>query len=152
MQSKPPKPWLPELALLDVDKESLLSPVGWITDSIVNAVQKLLKLQFPHNGGFQPVELGLVYSFEIVQDEFIQILHSPGHWITCSTIGLAHPHVAVFDSLYNTASTPVALQLSTILCTEQKSIQLQFMDVQRQVCSMQHTLLVFTCFIIEWEQ
>lgn len=134
VSSKPqPKPWLLEMGLLDVDKECLLSPVGWITDSIVNAAQKLLQQQFPHIDGFQPVDLGLVCNFNIIQGEFIQILHSPGHWITVSTLGLVQPQVAVFDSAYSTVSTSVSLQIATILSTEQQSIQLQFMDVQHQV-------------------
>ena len=108
VQHMPPKSWLPELSL-DVDKQCLLNPVGWITDSVINAVQKLLKQQFPQVSGLQPVELGLVHNFNIIQGEFIQILHSPGHWVTISTVDLAHPRVAVFDSLYSTLITPVVL-------------------------------------------
>lgn len=152
---KPPKPWLPALGLIDVDKECLLSPVGWITDSVMNAVQQLLQQQFPSVNGLQSVTLGLVCNFNIIQGDFIQILHSPGHWITASTIGLSYPSVAIMDSLYDTLSRSVGCQLATILCTEHKSIPVEFMDVQRQVFHC-HTLYIhLNCivyvFSIEWE-
>ena len=38
--------WLPKLKLLESDKEALLSPTGWLTDSIVKAVQSLIKSSF----------------------------------------------------------------------------------------------------------
>ena len=138
MISKSPneKMWIPELELREIDKDSLLSQTGWLTDSTVNAVQKLLKKQFHDVSGLQDICLGLVCNFSILKGEFIQILHSPAHWLTVSTVGLEHPHVAVFDSKYNTITTPVALQISSILCTSHKSIQLEFMDVQQQVCIM----------------
>ena len=133
--SKPssPKIWLPELKLLESDKETLLSPTGWLTDSIVNAVQSLIRKQFPDISGLQDTCLGSVYEFNTLQGEFFQILYSPGHWLTVSIVGLAHPCVAVFESKYNTVSTDVASQVASILCTSHKCIQLQFMDVQQQV-------------------
>ena len=42
-----------KVELLEFDKEALLSPTGWLTDSIVNAVQRLIKKQFPDIKGFQ---------------------------------------------------------------------------------------------------
>lgn len=77
VELKPPEPWLPELGLVCIDKESLLSPVGWITDSIVLAAQKLLQGQFPSIKGLQPVTLGLLCNFNVIQGGFLQILHSP---------------------------------------------------------------------------
>ena len=53
--TKPSAMWL---HLLQKDKEILLSPTGWVTDSIVNAAQKLLREQFPHLPGLQDVSLG----------------------------------------------------------------------------------------------
>ena len=146
------KIWLPELKLFELDKDALLSPTGWLTDSIINAVQKILRKQFPDVSGLQDTGLGLLCNFTILKGEFIQILHSPGHWLTVSTVGLAHPHVAVFDSMYSTISTPVALQLASILCTSCKCIQLEFMDVQKQVFAVfVWRCLSFFWYISEWE-
>ena len=35
--------WIPELGLSQSDRDTLLNPVGWVTDSVVDASQKLLK-------------------------------------------------------------------------------------------------------------
>lgn len=104
--------------LLEIDRDTLLAPTGWLTDSIINAVQKILRRQFPDVNGLQDTCLGLLCSFCILQGEFIQILYSPGHWLTVSTVGLEHPHVAVFDSKYSTLSTSVALQIASIMCNK----------------------------------
>ena len=74
-----PKTWLPELKLLEMDKEVILCPTGWLTDSIINAVQRLLKKQFPNINGFQDTCLGSVYNFKILQGDIIQILFSPNY-------------------------------------------------------------------------
>ena len=47
------KIWLPELKLFEFDKDALLSPTGWLTDSIINAVQKILRKRFPDVSGLQ---------------------------------------------------------------------------------------------------
>ncbi len=128
-----PKAWLPDFQLFESDRDCILSPTGWLTDTIINAVQIMLKKQFPHINGLQDTCLGSVYQFNSLQGEFIQILFSPGHWLTISTMGLTHPCVAVFDSKYSTVSTPVASQIASILRTSHQHIELQFMDIQQQV-------------------
>ena len=81
--------WLPSLNLSQTDKDILLSPTAWITDSIVNAAQQLLREQFPQLPGLQDVSLGLTMAFDIMPGEFLQILHtSQGHWLTVSTTGV----------------------------------------------------------------
>ena len=42
--------WTPELKLLRIDREFILSPVRWLTDSIINAAQKLLQDMCPWYG------------------------------------------------------------------------------------------------------
>lgn len=63
------------------------------------------------------------------------ILYSPGHWVTSSTIGLTHPRVAVFDSSYQSAPAPAALsqQIASILCTTHSNIELEYHNIQQQV-------------------
>lgn len=122
------------MGLFESDKSILLDPVGWTTDTIVNASQMLLKSQFPLLNGLQDTALGYVMSFEIQQGEFLQILHSAGnHWLLVSSIGLEYPNVYVYDSLYDTVSTMVKAQIASQLCTQEKSIGVTIMDVQRQV-------------------
>ena len=62
--------------------------------------------------------------------EFIQILQ--GHWHVVSIIGTNHPEVNVFDSMYCHCSDHSKVQISSILRTEQKIIQLQYNNVQMQ--------------------
>ena len=49
----------------------------------------------------ESVSLGITMSYNIQEGEFVQILNtSHGHWLIIFTVGLKHPHVQVFDSLY----------------------------------------------------
>ena len=126
-------PWLPELGLSTSDRDVLHSPIGWLNDSLINAAQRLLKEVNPAMPGLQDVTLGLTWNFCVEPHEFIQILHTGrGHWLVVSTIGVQHPVVQVFDSLYTTASTTLKKQIATFLTTMKPSITLHFMDVQMQ--------------------
>ena len=144
---KPPVPWLSQWGLLDVDKEALLSPTGWVTDRIIMAVQALLKREFPD---LQPVTPGLACNFSVVRGEFLQIdnsmhesytiylvMHSISHWVTVFTLGLPHPRVAVYDSVYKTAPAPLTQQIASILCTAHSNIQLEYQNIQQQVHTIQ---------------
>lgn len=133
-KSKPPKKWIPDLGLLDCDRSTLLSPVGWINDSLVNASQELLKKQFPDLCGLQDTAMGYIMNYKIAAGEFIQILHPVNnHWLIVANIGLKHPNVAVFDSLYETMPLMVQAQIACLLSTKEDTIEVCMMDVQRQV-------------------
>ena len=74
------------------DREILLSPVGWLNDSIISAAQALLKQCLI--SGFQPPSIGMTMEFVIQQSEFIQILHDGhNHWLTISTVGCCGPEI-----------------------------------------------------------
>ena len=96
-----PTSWIPELDITQADKDVLTSSCAWLTDSIINAAQILIKKGNPLINGLQNVNLGLTNTFEIQTGEFIQILHTgQGHWqCVVSTIGTKHPEVNVFDSI-----------------------------------------------------
>ena len=84
------------------DEEAILrSNDMWLNDLIINAAQHLLKVQFPHVGGFQDTILQKTLSFQIENGEFVQVLNKGGnHWITVTTIGVNNlSSVRVFDSL-----------------------------------------------------
>ena len=124
--------WIPELGLLKSDRDTLLNPVGWLTDSIVDAAQTLLKDSSPVPG-LESVALGLTMSFTVQPGEFIQILNTGnGHWVTVSTVGVPHPVVQVYDSIYSAASTSLEAQISSMICTREDSIILEFVDVPIQ--------------------
>lgn len=112
--------WLPSLNLSHKDKEILLSPTAWITDSIVNAAQQVLREQFPQLPGLQDVSLGPTMAFNIMPGEFLQILHtSQDHWLTISTIGVKHPTVKIYDSLFNVCLSSLAkAQITNLLCSK----------------------------------
>jgi hypothetical protein len=133
-KTQPAKIWIKDMKLYKFDREVLLSPTGWITDGIVNAAQSLLKKQFPAVPGLQSVSLGLVMSFDIQEGEFIQILHTGNnHWLTISTIGMKHPQVKVYDSVYDYLEKITEAQIATLLCTREETIEVHMMDVQIQV-------------------
>ena len=52
--------------------------------------------------------------------------------MTVSTIGVQHPKVLVFDSLYNFLLELAEAQIASLLCTKQDKIK-SIMDVQMQV-------------------
>ena len=122
-RSKSPKKWILELGLDLTDKKILLSSTELWNDNIVNAAQKLLKKVNPAMSGLQNVNLGLTMSFNVEPGEFIQILHDGcSHWLTVSTVGLKHPEVHAFDSLYTSTSTSTKMQISNILYSDKPTI------------------------------
>lgn len=131
----PPKPWIQiaNVELYDYDKQALLSPVGWLTDSLVNVAQQLLKKQFSTIQSLQDVAVSYTMNFEIQNGEFIQILHSTeNHWVTVSSSGKEEQGVRVFDSLYLTIPTMMKAQIASLLSTPQSQIKVYMMDVQLQ--------------------
>ena len=133
--SKPDKlsqQWIPGLELTVSDKTCPLDPTSWLTDSIIDAAQKLLKEISPVPG-LQSVACGLTMTFSVQPEEFVQILNTGrGHWVTVSTIGMAHPTVCVYDSLYSSAGTKLEAQIASLIQTEKPEIYLKFMDVPVQ--------------------
>ena len=127
------KMWLPDFGLTDDDRQILLNPVGWLTDSIVNAAQNLLKQAAPQVSSLQDVTHGMAHSFNVETGEFVQVLNNQrGHWLLVSTIGCPHPTVHVYDSMLRSAGTHVKSQVASLLNTQQPTIELQFMDCQVQ--------------------
>ena len=124
--------WIPELGLSKSDRETLLNPVGWLTDSIVDAAQKLLKDISPVPG-LESVACGLTMSFTIQRGDFVQILNTgKGHWVTASSNGTPHPVVCIYDSLYSSAGTTLESQIAGLIHTQEPNIYLEFMDVPVQ--------------------
>ena len=124
--------WIPALGLSNSDRNILLSPTSWLTDTLIDAAQKLLK-EICHTPGLESVACGLTMTFAVQPGEFVQILNTGhGHWVTVSTIGEAHPSVCVYDSLYSSAGTLLEAQIASLIHTEKPEISLKFIDVPVQ--------------------
>ena len=92
--TRQPKFFIPDLGLTQMDGEIIESSTSWLSDTIINAAQKVLKKVSPVVTGLQNVNLGLTKSFAVESGEFLQILHTGcGHWHVISTIGTQHPEV-----------------------------------------------------------
>ena len=110
--SKPDKlsqQWIPGLGL---DRNCLLNPTSWLTESIIDTAQKVL-IQINPIPGLESIACGPTMTFAVQPGEFVQILNTGhGHWVTVSTIGVAHSTVRVYDSLYSSAGTRLEAQIS----------------------------------------
>ena len=82
----------------------------------------------------------------------MQILHNGhGHWLTISTVGVTHPEVSVYDSMYPTTSMQVKCQIASLLAT---SLRLRHMDVKMQSVGYDCGLFVvaFATVLVDGEQ
>ena len=135
--------WIPELGLSKPDRDSLLNPVGWLTDSIIDAAQKLLRDVSPVPG-LDSVAYGLTTSFPIQHGEFVQILNTgKGHWVTASSIGVPYAVVHIYDSLYSSAGTALESQIARLIHTQQSSIYLDFVDLPVQAGTLVYTVYYY---------
>ena len=132
-KKQPARDWVSSLGLYDCDKAILLNPLGLLNDSIINASQQLLKELFPFLPGLQGVELGAIMGFEVEAGEFVQIVHNgKNHWLLVSTLGVEHPTVRVYDSMYNSLGSHTQNQIAALLHTDRSSISIEMMNVQVQ--------------------
>ena len=101
----------------------------WLTDYIINATQELLrrKCSVP---GLQSALLSQTLAFDVMREEFVQVLHSGGsHWLAVSTIGCPPSTVKVYDSLYSELPTQTKEQ---ICASPEPVINLIYFVVQKQ--------------------
>lgn len=115
------------------DKSIPDSQTTWLTDTIIDAAQKLLKQKVWLKNGFQDVCCGRTYAFDIESSEFTQVLHTGhGHWITVSTIGTQEAEALTYDSMHPSISSSDKRQSAALLATNHNKITLKNMDVQMQ--------------------
>ena len=115
------------------DRAILLSPVAWLNDNVVTAAQILLKSQ-TSCGGLQQPTLGQSLGFDIMREEFVQVLHDGhSHWLTVSNIGASNKNeIFVYDSLYCSLGSHTKNQIAALLCFQDTEIAVKFVDVQKQ--------------------
>ncbi|XP_070577816.1 uncharacterized protein [Ptychodera flava] len=96
---------------LSTDNLETISNGDQLDDAVIHAAQKLLAKQFPKIAGFQSTLFAQNVSFfQQVPGEMVQILYSPGHWVTVSTIGCETDTVNYYDSLNHTIPESVLRQ------------------------------------------
>ena len=66
-------------------KQEILSPDGWLSDTVIRAAQLLILQEFSHIAGLQDPAVHQSFSFQILRGEFVQIIFVGGcHWCTVS--------------------------------------------------------------------
>ena len=121
-------------ALLNEDRQILLSPVGWLTTSLISAAQILLREQSGAKTCLQDPRLAQSMGFKVVSGDFVQIVHNRfGHWLIISNIGSnGGAEIMVYDSLHPLINTFVKKQIAAMLKTTENEIKVNIMDIQVQ--------------------
>ena len=119
---------------LHVDKkQEILSPDGWLSDTIIRAAQLLILQKFPHIAGLQDPAVHNSLSFQILRGEFVQIIFVGGcHWCTVSNIGCDDGVVNVYDSMYSSASSGTIKLIASLMFSPAEQLVVRMMDVGRQ--------------------
>ena len=66
-------------------------------------------------------------------EEFVQTLHNgKKHWMNISTIGMKHPEVFAYDSMFCHVPDHLQQQIAALLKTEKKAIDVKFCKVAMQ--------------------
>ena len=80
----------------------------------MTAVQKLQKQQLPVRSGFQDPCCDLAYTFEIMSDEYIQVLHNGyDHWLTIMKMKSLSLTVCMHASVLTKVKHQIAALLAT---------------------------------------
>ena len=84
-------------SLTNADKEIILSPSGWLNDSIISAAQKLMLQHFPHMPGLQPPTLQHAWGFNV---SFLIIIGGVVHY---------------YDSMYPSVSSETMQLIASLV-------------------------------------
>ena len=119
---------------LHVDKkQEILSPDGWLSDTIIRAAQLLILQEFPHIASLQDPAIHKSLSFQILRGEFVQIIFIGGcHWCTISNIECDDGVVNVYDSMYSSASSGTIKLIASLVFSPAEQLIVRMMDVGRQ--------------------
>ena len=97
---------------LNTEDEKVLLNGDWLNDKLINAGQMLIKESYPQVYGFKDASLGQTLGFDVLTEEFVQVLHTGrGHWVTISTIGCSIAEVDIFDSMPPAISSSLQNQI-----------------------------------------
>ena len=115
------------------NKEEVLSPSGWLSDSVIAAAQLLILQEFPHSSGLQDPVLQQNLSFQVHRGDFVHIINvGNSHWCTVSNIGCDEGVVNVYDSLYPSVSKSTLKLVASLMFSPASKLVVRMMDVWRQ--------------------
>ena len=119
------------LYTLALDNREVLSPSGWLSDSVIAAAQLLTLQEFPHLSGLQdPI---LQQNLSVHRGEFVQIINvRNNHWCTVSNIGCNKGVVNVYDSLYPSISKSTLKLIASLVFSPASQVVVRMMDVGKQ--------------------
>ena len=122
-----PSEWLPSLGLEEKDRQLVSNPLGWLSDSVINTCQRLLKEAHPHVNGLQNTLLGQTLPFRVELDEFVQILHDGNiHWLCVTIIGSNKGEVTILDNMKTLPSPHTVKQIAALLHSSNLVLSLHF--------------------------
>ena len=124
----------------------------WLSDLHINAVQVLLKQQYPQIGGLQNVVLlqssKSTKPFATSSHGSLQVVPvNNNHWIVVSTLNCstATADITVYDSLNSSVHMETQLIIARLLKTNKESFKIHIAKVNRQMIVQflqQHTAQV----------
>ena len=111
---------------------------GWLSDTIIDATQAVLRQQFPYDEGMQSVLYAAKPEFQPVSARFVQIINThPNdgglHWICFSNFNSDDGIVNLYDSsgeIYMSTATEKAV--AKIMCTPLPKIFVRHMKCSKQ--------------------
>ena len=109
----------------------------WLTSTIIDAAQLLLKRKASGINGWQSTELGRNSNqFKVTASPLVQFLHVNGnHWLVVSTVNCTPETVNIYDSAYTLVRCNTKLQISTFHRPSTPNLYFQSLDIQRQTNS-----------------
>ena len=114
-------------------KEEILSPDGWLSDTVIGAAQLLIMQKFPRIAGLQDPAVHKTLSFQILRGEFVQIIIvGDCHWCTVSNIGCDDGVVKVYDSMYSSVSSTTMKLIASLVFSPAEQLVVKMMDVGKQ--------------------
>jgi len=123
--------------VLHIAERDMLHNNEWLTDLHMNAVQVLIKKQFPHIGGLQNTSiLQLKRTTKPFQDGkgSLQIIHiNNNHWVVASTMNCTkNVDIIIYDSLNSSVSIETQTILASLLKTKEDKFTVQISKVNKQ--------------------
>ena len=116
-----------------VNRVEVLSPSGWLSDSVIAAAQLIILQEIPHLSGLQNPVLQQNLSFQVLRGEFVQIIHvRNNHWCTVSNVGCDEGVVNVYDSLYPSVSKSILKLITSLVFSSVSKLVVRMMDVGKQ--------------------
>ena len=117
-----------QLTEADIDR---IKSGRMLSDSHIDAANKMLRKQFPETRGLESPLLGQNLSFPVTEPPFVQILHVGGnHWMT--VIPVDATTVKVFDSMFRCVGTCTSMQSAAMLKSKEDHLHFHIENTQLQ--------------------